>query len=201
MMEKKPIWLGAAIVWVGAVFVWLGMFLSWETFTGLFGALSASGFGVAGLEDVNNGFGQPLLIHHTYLYLIPVCALLAALFVVKAAKPLNKGSVNYGPWLLLALALVAVVCCVLFYSGIDADRRILIISAMAASDGATVSIFGALLMTAGAVVIPLSRSAKANVPAYPSTASYNAPIPSPTSQAADGAILSHLPTDEETRLA
>jgi len=48
-MEKKPVWLGAALVWAGAVIVWLGMFLPWETFTGAFGTLTASGFAVAGL--------------------------------------------------------------------------------------------------------------------------------------------------------
>jgi len=183
-MEKKPVWLGAALVWAGAVIVWLGMFLPWETFTGAFGTLTASGFAVAGLENVVNGFGQPLLIHHDYLYLVPVCALLAALVAGKAAS-LNKGGINYGPWLLLGLALVAVVCCVLFYSGVDTDRRILIISAMDASGGAAVSLVGAVLMGIGAIGVWYSTST-----ALLHQLATRMAAASSTSHAADGSIES-----------
>jgi len=79
--------MAAKFVWVGAAVAWLGMFLPWEAINGLRNTVTASGFGVAGLEDVQNGFGSTLLIHRSYVYLVPACTFIGALLTVTDTQP------------------------------------------------------------------------------------------------------------------
>lgn len=83
--------MAAKFVWVGAAVAWLGMFLPWEAINGLRNTVTASGFGVAGLEDVQNGFGSTLLIHRSYVYLVPACTFIGALLTVTTRSRKRSG--------------------------------------------------------------------------------------------------------------
>lgn len=153
----------AKVLWIGAAIAWAGMFAPWEVFQGLFDNTGVSGFGVAGFDQVRNGFGMNLLVNKPYLFLVPVCTALAALL---ATRPVARPEFR---WIVLALSLAALAACVAFFPNFAQDKN-QVLAVVSISWGSGVSIVGCIGALAGAAWALLSsRDAATLRPAYAAT--------------------------------
>ncbi len=160
----------AKALWIGAAIAWAGMFAPWEVFQGLFDNTGVSGFGVAGFDQVRNGFGMNLLVNKPYLFLVPVCTALAALL---ATRPVARPEFR---WIVLALSLAALAACVAFFPNFAQDKN-QVLAVVSISWGSGVSIVGCIGALAGAAWALLSSRVEPSLrPAYAAAAAPAVPL-------------------------